>query len=217
MKCFIKSLLAGFAISLGGWIYLCVNQKMDNNVLAAFLFSFGLILICNFGFNLYTGKICYLFDKSKKKLGSKLLDMVIILLGNLMGTLIFGLLIRLVTSSGNDLLFKGLDEIVETKINYPWYEALGRAFFCGMLVYIAVEGFKTIENNFGKYVVLVLAIGGFIVCGFEHSIANMFYYFLSVTFTPSAFLSLLLFVIGNSLGGLFIPLMNNLINLYKGE
>ena len=57
MKCFIKSILAGLAISLGGWLYLCVNNKMDNNILAAFLFSFGLILICNFGFNLYNSAI----------------------------------------------------------------------------------------------------------------------------------------------------------------
>ncbi len=217
MKCFIKSILAGLAISLGGWLYLCVNNKMDNNILAAFLFSFGLILICNFGFNLYTGKICYLFSNQEKKFGTKLLDMGIILLGNLVGTVIFSLSIRLSTSSGNGALFSDLEKIVDTKIGYVWYEALGRAFFCGMLVYIAVEGFKTIENNFGKYVVLVLAIGGFIICGFEHSIANMFYYFLALNFTFKAFLSILLFVIGNSIGGLFIPFMNGLMNLQKEE
>ena len=60
----------------------------------------------------------------------------------------------------------------------------------------------------------MLAIGGFIVSGFEHSIANMFYYFFSSNYSLAAFLSLLLCVIGNSLGGLFIPLINKLLK-YK--
>ena len=90
-------------------------------------------------------------------------------------------------------------------------------FFCGILVYLAVEGFKKIDNNFGKYVVLVLSIGGFIVCGFEHSIANMFYYFLNGSYSLSALLSILLCVLGNSIGGVFIPLINKLDKLDKGE
>ena len=105
-----------------------------------------------------------------------------------------------------------LTNSVNSKINYEWYQMIGLSFFCGMLVYIAVEGFKKIENNFGKYVVLMLAIGGFIVMGFEHSIANMFYYFFSGNYSLAAFLSLLLCVIGNSLGGLSISLINKLIN-----
>ena len=55
----------------------------------------------------------------------------------------------------------------------------------------------------------------FIVSGFEHSIANMFYYFLSGNYSVIAFVSLLLCVIGNSIGGLFIPLINKIINYNK--
>ena len=97
-----------------------------------------------------------------------------------------------------------------------WYIMIGLGFFCGILVYLAVEGFKKIDNNFGKYVVLILSIGGFIVCGFEHSIANMFYYFLNGSYSLNAILSILLCVLGNSIGGVFIPLINKL-NSLKGE
>lgn len=218
----IKGILAGIAISFGGFLCLRLNALSGNTILGSFLFSFGLILICNFNFNLYTGKVCYLFENinyhcsSKiviKKIFGKVITLLLILLGNLIGTLIFANLLKLVIidNSINNTLMETLKNSVEAKINYKWFEMIGLSFFCGMLVYIAVEGFKQIENNFGKYVVLMLAIGGFIVMGFEHSIANMFYYFLSGNYSLAAFLSLLLCVIGNSLGGLSIPLINKII------
>ena len=221
----IAGILAGIAISFGGFLCLRLNTLSGNTILGSFLFSFGLILICNFNFNLYTGKVCYLFEdinyhsSSKiviKKIFGRVITYTIILLGNLIGTLIFANLLKLVMvdNSINNTLMETLKNSVEAKINYEWYQMIGLSFFCGMLVYIAVEGFKTIENNFGKYVVLMLAIGGFIVMGFEHSIANMFYYFLSGNYSLVAFLSLLLCVIGNSFGGVFILLISKLIK-YK--
>ena len=219
----LKGILAGIAISFGGFLCLRLNALSGNTILGSFLFSFGLILICNFNFNLYTGKICYLFENinyhssSKiviKKIFGKVITYTIILLGNLIGTLIFANLLKLVMvdNSINNTLMATLKTSVEAKINYQWFEMIGLSFFCGMLVYIAVEGFKTIENNFGKYVVLMLAIGGFIIMGFEHSIANMFYYFLAGNYSLMALLSLILCVIGNSIGGLAIPLIGKLIN-----
>lgn len=219
VQCLTKAILAGLAISFGGMLFLKVSIETSSTVLAAFLFSFGLILICNFDFNLYTGKICYLFDKKEEKYLERIINLVIILIGNLIGTLLFSFLMRV--SSGSPSLFVLLERlmpIVEYKINIPWYKMIILGFFCGILVYLAVEGFKKIDNKFGKYVVLVLSIGGFIICGFEHSIANMFYYFLSGNYSSDVFLSILLCVLGNSIGGLFIPLINKINELgEKGE
>jgi len=217
IKTLLKGVLAGIAISFGGFLCIRTNAIVSNNILGSFLFSFGLILICNFGFNLYTGKVCYLFDNKEKSLIKRILDLLIILGGNLIGTLFFANVLRLiiVDNDTNNKLINNLNDSVLSKINYEWYQMIGLSFFCGMLVYIAVEGFKKIDNMFGKYVVLMLAIGGFIVSGFEHSIANMFYYFLSGSYSLIAFWSLLLCVIGNSIGGLFIPLINKIINYNK--
>ena len=217
IKTLLKGVLAGIAISFGGFLCIRTNAMASNNILGSFLFSFGLILICNFGFNLYTGKVCYLFDNKEKSLIKRILDLLIILGGNLIGTLFFANVLRLiiVDNDTNNKLINNLNDSVLSKINYEWYQMIGLSFFCGMLVYIAVEGFKKIDNMFGKYVVLMLAIGGFIVSGFEHSIANMFYYFLSGSYSIIAFWSLLLCVIGNSIGGLFIPLINKIINYNK--
>ena len=217
IKTLLKGVLAGIAISFGGFLCIRTNAIASNTILGSFLFSFGLILICNFNFNLYTGKVCYLFDNKEKSLIKRILDLLIMLCGNLIGTLFFANVLRLVMADNaiNNKLMETLINSVNSKIDYEWYQMIGLSFFCGMLVYIAVEGFKKIENNFGKYVVLMLAIGGFIVSGFEHSIANMFYYFLSGNYSVIAFVSLLLCVIGNSIGGLFIPLINKIINYNK--
>jgi hypothetical protein len=121
---------------------------------------------------------------------------------------------RLIVSGGDysvrSFSAKKLSEICY-EINNIWYSTLILSAFCGMLVYIAVEGFNVIEHHIGKYLVLILAIAGFIICGFEHSIANMFYYFLAGNFSVEAFISILLIVIGNSIGGLFIPSLKMLM------
>lgn len=219
VETFIKGILAGIAISFGGWLSLRTNNVIGNNILGSFIFSFGLILICNFGFNLYTGKICYLFDNKEETILKRIINLVIILFGNLVGTLSFSALLKLSMANNitNETIINTLNNTVLTKINYEWYQMIGLSFFCGMLVYIAVEGFKKIEHNIGKYIVLILAIGGFIIMGFEHSIANMFYYFLAGNYSINAFLSLLLCVIGNSIGGLFIPMMNKIMYLKKSN
>ncbi len=219
LKTFIKGILAGIAISFGGFLCIRTNIQCSNGIIGPMLFSFGLILICNFGFNLYTGKVCYLFDNNDKKILFRLFDLLLMLVGNLVGTLFFSTILRLVIidNSLNNLLLENLKNTVNSKINYDWYQMIGLSFFCGILVYIAVEGFKNINNNFGKYVVLIFAIGGFIISGFEHSIANMFYYFLSGNFSLMAFASLGLCVIGNSIGGLFIPMLNKILNYKKNN
>lgn len=219
IKDILKAVLAGIAISFGGFLCIRTNAIATNTILGSFLFSFGLILICNFGFNLYTGKVCYLFDEGEKTLSQRYIYLLEILLGNVLGTLFFSFILKISMAENNinKLVMTTLKNSVEAKINYEWYQMIGLSFFCGMLVYIAVEGFKKIDNMFGKYVVLMLAIGGFIVSGFEHSIANMFYYFLSGNFGIMAILSLILCVIGNSIGGLFIPLINMIINKKQEE
>lgn len=227
----IKGILAGICISIGGYLCLKINVATNSKVLGAFLFPIGLILICNFGYFLYTGKICYLFENKEQTYLVKILNLLIGLIGNLIGCFVVAGLIRLIyhnvigeivsgvnTIITNDgLLFRNLENTVNSKLNFEWYKMIILGAFCGMLVYIAVEGFKTIEHHFGKYLVLILAIAGFIICGFEHSIADMFYYFLNGSFSAKAFLSLLLCVIGNSIGGLFIPSLKMLIKKIESK
>ena len=77
-KTFVFAILAGAAIAIGGAAFLSVESK----ILGSVLFTVGLFTVCSFGLNLYTGKVCYVFENKL----SYTLDVIIIWLGNLVGT-----------------------------------------------------------------------------------------------------------------------------------
>ena len=59
----LRSVMAGICIAVGG----AVNLSVDNKVVGAALFSAGLFTICTLGYYLYTGKVCYLLDTIKRE------------------------------------------------------------------------------------------------------------------------------------------------------
>lgn len=78
--------------------------------------------------------------------------------------------------------------------------------FCGLLMFIASDGFKTIENPVGKIAAVFLPVMVFILSGFEHCIADMFYFSLASDFTIQSMFALLVISLGNTIGGILIPL-----------
>ena len=62
LKTFVGGILAGISIAIGGTVFL----SLDNKVLGALFFTVGLFAVCTFGFNLYTGKVCYVFDNDRE-------------------------------------------------------------------------------------------------------------------------------------------------------
>ena len=84
----INSFLAGVSISIGGFAFL----SSENRVVGAFLFSIGLFLICTMRYNLFTGKVCYIF--SNKEINLSFIG--IVLLMNFVGTFSMGMLTKLI-------------------------------------------------------------------------------------------------------------------------
>ena len=76
---FLRAILAGFCIGLGGVVFLALLPT--SKPLGAFLFAIGLFTICTHGFNLFTGKACYILDNKPSYLGT----LVVIWVGNLIG------------------------------------------------------------------------------------------------------------------------------------
>lgn len=203
---FIKGLLAGFAISLGGFIFIMTKKYLDNHILASYLFATGLILVCNFGYFLYTGKVCYLFDELKKKeKPNYIVQLIIGYLGNVLGAFLVAFVLK------NILVIPELVEgMINARVVDSWYGLILKGALCGILIYLAVEGFKNSKTDIGKYVVLVLCVGAFIICGFEHSIADAFYFGLGDNLL-STIPALLLITLGNTIGGLLFPAIKLLI------
>ena len=187
----IDGVLAGFLVSIGGAVLL----SCDNRYAGAFLFCIALLSICWFGFNLYTGKVGFLAaDHSKKALFTAYIG----LLGNFLGTLLAGLLVFLAVPALREAALAAC----EKRLTQLPLQTLLRGFFCGVLMYVAVWVYREKKTVVG----ILFCIPVFILSGFEHSIADMFYFSLAGTvFQGRSLLFLLLVVLGNSLGGLCIP------------
>jgi len=178
---YVKAIYSGIMIGFGGIVYLSV----DNKVIGAFLFSFGLLTIVNQKFNLYTGKIGFVSSRQEA------VDIPIIILGNLTGTWIMAELSRLAA------LNISATELWEKKLNNTPRHLFVLAIFCGILMYLAID-----NNNKsgGKQLFVILPVMIFILSGFEHSVADMFYMCLARAYDKKSILYLLVIMLGNGVG-----------------
>ncbi|MBS4931938.1 MAG: formate/nitrite transporter family protein [Clostridiales bacterium] len=196
---FLYSILAGVSISIGGIVFL----SLDNKVTGAIFFSLGLFTVCTFGFNLFTGKVGYIFENKP----SYLLFLLQVWVGNLLGSLITGNLIRLTRISS---ISEKAKVLCDTKLNDSLLSIFILAVFCNILMFVAVDGFKTNQHEIGKYIGIFMGVIVFILCGFEHCVANMFYFSVANVWSGKTILYLLVMTLGNACGGVLIPLARQL-------
>ena len=188
----LKSLLAGVLIGIGAYIY----TRCENQYLGAFLFSFGLLGVLNFEALLFTGKIGY-FNFKEANIKEEILKYTEILCYNLIGILIIGL-----------LTFNFESVIFITKLNHSLLQTFISSIFCGVMMYLAVDLWK--KNKNPLYVIMAIMI--FILAGFDHCIANMYYF--TINPVPAFKIRTLFFfiinIIGNSIGSLSIRYLINM-------
>lgn len=201
----VYGFLAGIAISLGATVYLALGRSFAGAV----MFSVGLFAICSFGWNLFTGKVCYSIGKGPRYIAF----LAVIWLGNFAGTVAAGALIRATRLTN---VVEGAVSVTATKLGDGLLSVFILAVFCNVLIYIAVEGYRSIENGLGRYLAVFFGVTVFVACGFEHCVANMYYFTLAdVWLMSSAELSelglgspyvfILVNTLGNAVGGLLIP------------
>lgn len=191
-KTFIKAVAAGLAISIGAASYL----SCENKIVGALLFTAGLFTICFFGLNLYTGKIGYALDMEHP------VDCLTIWLGNAVGCVMGGALLRFASPSLADVG----RVVTQAKLEIPLLRAVVLGIFCGILMYIAVHNYIENPHMLGKCVGILVCIPAFIICGFEHCIANIVYFTLGIR-SVSELLPMLAFTLAvsaaNAIGAIF--------------
>ncbi|MBD5113859.1 MAG: formate/nitrite transporter family protein [Ruminococcaceae bacterium] len=166
METLKKAIAAGFMIGIGAVIYI----SCDNKIVGSLMFTIGLFTICAFGMNLFTGKIGYAVSNKNNP------NCLVIWLGNLIGASLGMALIRIAKPSLHD----AAKEMMTAKLQQSYIGIPVLAFFCGVLMYIAVENYRSNPHGTGKVVGLFLCVSTFILSGFEHSIADMCYAALAV-------------------------------------
>lgn len=207
LKTFVLGIAAGIMIAIGGTVSLASDVK----VIGALFFTVGLFVICTFGYNLFTGKICYVFERDK----NYALDLPIILVGNFVGTFAVAL-INSLTRFGPMLTEKAI-ALCDPKLSDSLLSLFLLGIGCNILIFVAVDGFARIENAVGKYLSLFFGVMVFILCGFEHCVADMFYFSMAGAWSWDTLLRLLVIVLGNAVGGVLMPLLRMWISRSKKE
>ena len=188
-------------IAIGGTVFLSI----ENKVIGASLFSIGLFGVLIYNLNLYTGKIGYLITNFNLKY---IKELIITLIGNFIGACSVGFILRYTRIYDN--IYKKSLILANTKLNDNILSIFILSIFCGLLMYYAVNGFKK-QTDFGKYLVVYLSVAVFILCGFEHCIANMYYFSVADIWSLKTLGYTGIMVLGNSLGSFIIPLCNLVI------
>lgn len=192
LKTFRDSLCAGILITIGGTVFL----SCENKTVGAVLFSVALLCICYKSYYLFTGKIGYIVEQHTKQ---DFLNLDIGLFGNLAATFFLGMLLRTVLPN----IGEKAAEMCSAKLaQFPLYTFI-RGFFCGILMYLAVSIYKEKNSVLG----ILFCVPVFILCGFEHSIADMFYLGASGIFSVKIILFTALVVAGNTFGAIVLPLL----------
>ena len=199
----LNGVLAIFSVGIGCIVFL----SCENIYVGAILFSVALLTVCIMKFSLFTGKIGYIVEDFSKE---HLLFCIACLIGNVIGALIIGAIAKLGLP---DLEIKA-GALVATKLTQTPIQTIIRAVFCGVIIHIAVHMYNHKDSLAG----IILGIPTFILSGFEHSIADMFYFILASSFTLESALFIVFVIVGNSLGGIFTPLIEKLVkNLHAKE
>lgn len=193
---FVSAILAGFMIGMGGTVYL----SQSNPIVGSFLFAIGLFTVIAFQLQLYTGRIGYLpFQKPEY-----CIELIITWLGNLAGTFLIAQMVR------HTRLFAGYMErvegIVALKLNDTLLSIFILSIFCGMLMFIAIDVYRNMQGSTLKFIAIFVPVMVFILSGFEHVVANMYYFSLANVWSAKVGIYLLVMTLGNSVGGMLIPL-----------
>lgn len=192
---FFSAILAGMLIGMGGTVFL----SQSNPVVGSFLFAIGLFTIVVFQLHLFTGKVGYTpFQKPVY-----LIELAITWLGNLVGTGITACMVR------NSRIYEGMAErvagIAEVKLADNFLSLFLLAIFCGMLMFIAVDCFRNVQGSTLRFIGVFIPVMVFILSGFEHVIANMFYFSLAGAWSAHCLVAIIVMTLGNAVGGMLIP------------
>lgn len=215
LKVVISSFTAGLIMALAGFELIAMDAH-DAFVAGAFIQGFGLLLCLFFNLELYNCHLCNVInDKNKVK---ALISIVISLFINIGTIIAFGYLFR-VASNYNEVLiscandFVNLREIAVAGIKgKPWYTSILTGFMCGLICFIGGVAYKRSNNAFVKVISPILAVGIFVVCGFENLMTNTLYIAYANRWSLGTFLNLATVLIGNTLGIIFTYYMIKLID-----
>lgn len=178
-KTLLLAVFAGAFIALGAVSSNAASATFSGSaasVLKAAVFPIGLTLVIFFGAELFTGNCLLVAPAVGRdiKISRLFKNWGIVYGGNLLGSVLIAVIVvysGIQTGAVKDACIT----VAANKCNMNFGIALLRAIPCNMLVCLAVWFALSSKSAAGKILALYLPVFAFVVCGFEHSVANMYY------------------------------------------
>ena len=225
----IKGMIAGFFISFGCIAMITIQAYSDlspivNKILSGLVFSIGLFMVVNIPSHLFTGNcLLYIFyydldarkpifprysegwkpfvNRTKKEIPRFLLSSY---LYNILGIAIVALIFYLVSPKIN---IDAATAIAMNKCSKGYLNLFLDGIMCNILVCTAVWFSRSRTSVTDSFIAVCIPVTIFIVCGFEHSIADVFFWIFANSAEVSIFellMKLLTISFGNLFGGMLI-------------
>lgn len=217
----ILGIMAGIYIGFGGFAYIVVSQTLRDidiglaKFLGAFVFPVGLMLVVFTGSELFIGNNLMTMAIMDKKITAKemLRNWILVYLGNLIGSVLLAYAIcksKLVNQNILDFILNiGMD-----KTSLTFQTAFFRGILCNVLVVLSVWVAAEAQDIASRIFSIWFPIMLFVLSGYEHSVANMFFIplariaGLAITWKDIWISNLIPVTLGNIVGGgIIVPVV----------
>lgn len=182
-KMILLGIMAGIFIALGGATSSTAAHNIENvgiaRMLAGAVFPIGLMMIVFVGGELFTGNGLMVMDVMDKRItwGQFIRNLIVVYFSNLLGALIIDVLVIL---SGNLNFSDGLlgaytIKVAVGKLAVTPVSGIASGILCNTMVCLAILKSGAALDVAGKVWTIFFPIWAFVIGGFEHCVANMFY------------------------------------------
>lgn len=183
-KCFVLAVMAGAFIAFGGMFFCTFLGDATlpfgvQRVVGGVCFCVGLVLILCCGAELFTGNALMVSAVIARKITmvQLLRNWALVYVGNFCGAVALAWLMAAFgqLDIGGGTLAVYTAKVAAAKCSLPWMNAFVLGIFCNLLVCIAIYLGNTAHDTAGKILGIFFPIMAFVVAGFEHCVANMYY------------------------------------------
>lgn len=212
-KRLLMSIMAGIYITLGAQGFMVTY---DNVFIRASVFPVGLMLVVLVGGELFTGNCLMTFAlvQKKIKLNDYFKSLTQVFFGNFIGALFIVMLLYFGGLYKNPALAETIVKTAKAKTSLTFVEALFKGILCNILVSLGVWFATTAKDTTGRLLGCWFPVMLFVLCGYEHCVANMFYLPMaaildnSITISKIFIDNLIPVTLGNFIGGgILVPMV----------
>ncbi len=200
----LMAICSGLMIGIGGTASLWACNLFDTwgKIIGAILFSLGIFEIVTFEMKLFTGMVAGIPTMGIKNAWR----LPVCFIGNVIGVAFIALLVYF-TPLADIVIFQS-EMLVANKLGASnWgMSAFCSGILCGALITLSVWSVKySPKKGLDATLGVTFPIIVFAFCGFDHSVANVLYFFFNGEFSWKILGYETLCIVGNIVGGVILP------------